>query len=121
MKLTNKDKVFLETLKRLAESGQLLIDMRTDGWKRLVLCRNYGEKIEAEFNMTRQGVRWRFQRLFNEIYVSAYETIYFIESIMGTDLRSSAMDIAKERAALYQQAQKTGDIDGCRRQQTKNV
>jgi hypothetical protein len=47
--------------------------------------------------MTRQGVRWRFQRLFNEIYVSAYETIYWIESQFGTALRQDALAIARER------------------------
>ena len=58
------------------------------GLKRMVLCGNYGDRIDRCFGMTRQGVRWRFQRLFNEVYVSAYETIFFLESLIGPYLRT---------------------------------
>ena len=78
------------------------------GLKRFVLRQNYGDKIEAAFEMTRQGVRWRFQRLFNEIYTSAYSTIYWVESNFGTELRSMALEIAKERVELRKEAQKIG-------------
>ena len=44
-----------------------------------------------------QGVRWRFWRLFNDIYVSAYETILFIERNFGPKLRDGAIDIARQR------------------------
>jgi hypothetical protein len=80
MKLTQKDKAFIENLKALCDSKDLSVEMVEDGLKRMVLRQNYGDKIETVFKMSRQGVRWRFQRLFNEIYVSSYETIYFIDS-----------------------------------------
>ena len=104
MKLTIKDKEFLEKLKFFLGSKELSIELKSDGLKRLVLCRNYGDKIESVFNMSRQGVRWRFQRLFNEIYVSAYETIYFVESLFGIELRQKAIEIAKERVAMRKNA-----------------
>jgi len=109
MKLTEKDKEFLERLKRLMNEKDLCIEMKQDGLKRLVLKRNYGDKIERVFGTTRQGVRWRFQRLLNKIYPSAYETILFIESSFGTELRQDAMAIAKERA---EQRKKTKEIGG---------
>ena len=111
MKLTVKDKDFLERLKHLFDSKDLEIGLKKDGLKRLVLRQNYGDKIEASFGMTRQGVRWRFQRLFNEIYVSAYETIFWIESNFGTDLRQKAIEIAKERVAMRKNAQKLGHLE----------
>ena len=115
MKLTQKDKAFVERLRRLLDEKQLRIDLATDGSSRLVLRQNYGDHIEVCFGMTRQGVRWRFQRLFGEIYVSAYETILWVESHFGTELRPKAMAIAKERAQLRKKAQKMGDLDVPRR------
>jgi len=103
MKLTLKDKAFLEHLKELLESKDLSIELKEDGLKRLVLRQNYGDRIEKTFNVTRQGVRWRFQRLFNDIYVGAYESIYMVESLFGTDLRPKALEIVKERVALRKQ------------------
>ena len=110
MKLTLKDKAFLEHLKGLLESKDLSIELKKDGLKRLVLRQNYGDRIEKTFNMTRQGVRWRFQRLFNDIYVSAYECIYMVESLFGTELRSMALEIVKERVALRKQAKEMGNF-----------
>ena len=115
MKLTVKDKDFLERLKSLLDSKDLSIDMKHNGLKRLVLKKNYGNKIERCFHMTRQGVRWRFQRLFNEIYISSYEAIYWIESLYGTELRQKAMEIARERVELRKRAQKMGNFDFHRR------
>jgi hypothetical protein len=92
------------------------IELKQDGFKRLVLRQNYGDKIERSFNMTRQGVRWRFQRLFNEIYSEAYQTIYWFETLFGTGLREKALEIARERVELRKKARKTGFFDGCRRQ-----
>ena len=63
MKLTNKDKEFLEKLKNLFKKKELSVELKDDGIKRMVLKQNYGDKIESEFCMTRQGVRWRFLRL----------------------------------------------------------
>ena len=114
MKLTVKDRDFLERLRALLDSKDLSIGMKNDGLKRFQLRKNYGDKIEAEFGMTRQGVRWRFQRIFNEIYVQAYSTIYWLESNFGTELRSMALEIAKERVALKKKAQKMGKFDGYR-------
>ena len=105
MKLTLKDKDFLERLRILLDSKDLAVELKYDGFKRMILRKKYGDKIESAFNLTRQGVRWRFQRLFNEIYVSAYECIYVVESLFGTDLRHKAMEIARERVELRKKAQ----------------
>ena len=110
MKLTAKDRDFLERLRALLDSKDLDIELKKDGLKRLVLRQNYGEKIESSFGMTRQGVRWRFQRLFNEIYVNAYETVFWVESNFGVELRQKAIEIARERVMLRQQAQKMGQF-----------
>ena len=109
MKLTLKDKDFLEHLRILLDSKDLSVELKYDGLKRFVLRSNYGDQIESAFNLTRQGVRWRFQRLFNEIYVSAYECIYMVESLFGTDLRHKAMEIARERVELRKKAQNIGN------------
>ena len=84
--------------------------------KRFVLRQNYGDKVEKTFKMSRQGVRWRFYRLFNEVYVSAYETIYFVESSFGAELRQMAMEVAKERVELRKKAQKVDFFDASRRE-----
>jgi len=104
MKLTEKDKAFLETLKSLMESRDLYVELKPDQPSRMVLRGTYGEKVHKAFRMTRQGVRWRFWRLFNDIYVSAFETILFIEKVFGTELREHAIRISKERYALRQEA-----------------
>ena len=116
MKLTEKDKDFIEKLKLLVEAKDLSIELIDDGLLRLVLRQNYGDQIESEFKMTRQGVRWRFYRLFNEIYVSAYESIYYVESQFGTQLRGYAIKIAKQRVELRKKAKKTGFLPACRRE-----
>lgn len=104
MKLTSKDKEFLEKLRQLFDEHELSIEPKLDGITRLVLRKNYGARVETHFGMTRQGVRWRFQRLFNDIYVNAYITILWVESNFGTHLRNDAMDIARERMDLYRKA-----------------
>jgi hypothetical protein len=114
MRLTCKDKDFLERLKSFLQTKELSIDLKIDGYKRFVLRQNYGDKVEKEFRMSRQGVRWRFWRLFNDVYVSAYETIYFVESHFGVDLRQMAMEIAKERVELRKKVQKIEFIDADR-------
>jgi hypothetical protein len=114
MKLTCKDKDFLERLKRFLETRELSIDLKNDGYKRFVLRQNYGDKVEKEFRMSRQGVRWRFWRLFNDVYVSAYETIYFVETHFGVDLLQKAMEIAKERVELRKKVQKIEFVDAHR-------
>jgi hypothetical protein len=114
MKLTVKDKDFLERLKPLLDSKDLNIELKKDGLKRLVLRQNYGDKISRNFNMTRQGVRWRFQRIFNEVYVQSYECIYWIESLFGTELRLKAMEIARERVKMRKKAQERGHFENYR-------
>ena len=104
MKLTEKDKEFIEKLKQLIEDRGLTIELKEDSLKRFVLRGNYGEKIERTFGISRQGIRWRFQRLFGEIYPSTYETIYWVESIFGTELRMMALEIAKQRVELRKKA-----------------
>lgn len=116
MKLTVKDKDFLEQLKSLLESKNLAIELREDGLKRFVLRQNYGDRIESSFRMSRQGVRWRFQRLFNEIYVNSYLTLYWVESNFGAGLRQKALEIAKQRVELRKKAQKREPFRVCRRQ-----
>ena len=49
MKLTLKDKDFLERLRILLDSKDLAIELKNDGFKRLVLRQNYGDKIEIGF------------------------------------------------------------------------
>ena len=106
MNLSEKDKIFLERLKKLCDENQLEIELKYAGVKYMVLRQNYGDKVESSFGMTRQGVRWRFHRLFNEIYVSSYETIYWVESSFGTSLRSMALEIVKERVEMRKNANK---------------
>ena len=120
MKLTHKDRDFLERLKLLLESKDLSIEMKEDGYKRLVLKQNYGDKIESCFRMTRQGVRWRFNRLFNQIYIDSYLSIFWIESNFGTQLRQPALAIAKEQVEMRKKLQKIGDFDSCRREKEHN-
>lgn len=115
MRLTQKDKTFLEALKALCESKDLSVELVDDGFKRLVLRQNYGDKIQSNFKVSRQGVRWRFLRLFNEIYVSSYETIYFIESHFGPQLRQHAIEIAKQRVELRKKALKEGFVRASRK------
>ena len=115
MKLTEKDKDFIEKLKALVEAKDLSIQLIDDGLLRLVLRQNYGDKIELEFKMTRQGVRWRFHRLFNEVYLNAYLTIFWIESNFGVGLREKVIMIAKQQVKLRKKAQKTGIMPPCRR------
>ena len=101
MKLTEKDKEFLGQLRLLMESKDLWVDLRQGRPSYMVLRGTYGEKIHKTFRMTRQGVRWRFHRLFNDIYVSAFETILFIEKSFGSQLRDHAIRVSRERFALH--------------------
>ena len=101
--LTDKDKIFLEKLKKLMESKDLRVELRPGSPSRMVLKGTYGEKIHKTFGVTRQGVRWRFQRLFGQVYVKAFLTILMIEKMFGTQLREYAIRISRERYALQMQ------------------
>jgi hypothetical protein len=103
MRLTQKDREFLETLRRLMESKDLWVEFEPGRPGYMVLRGTYGDKVHEAFRMTRQGVRWRFQRLFNEVYVSAFETILFIEKIFGPELREHAIQISQERYSFRQE------------------
>jgi len=98
----------LENLKNLMESKDLWVELKPGRPSYMVLRGTYGEKIHRTFRMTRQGVRWRFQRLFNGVYVDAFETILMIEKTFGTQLREYAVRISKEKYGLRQQAQIAG-------------
>ena len=52
--------------------------------------------------------------MFNEIYVQAYCTIFWVESYFVTELRQMVLDIAKEQVALRKEAQKRGHFDNYR-------
>jgi hypothetical protein len=113
--LTEKDKTFLENLKTLMESKDLWVELKPGRPSYMVLKGTYGEKIHKTFRMTRQGVRWRFYRLFNQVYVDAFSTILMIERIFGTELREYAVRISKERyflrrEVLNQGFQAAGDV-----------
>ena len=110
MKLTEKDAEFLDKLKLLMETKDLSVELRPDRPSYMVLRGTYGEKIFKCFRMTRQGVRWRFWRVFNDIYVSAFGTILYIEKMFGTQLREHAIRISKERYAMRRQMSLSGFI-----------
>ena len=79
------------------ESKDLWVELKSGRPSYVVLKGTYGEKIHTTLRMTRQGVRWRFQRLFNHVYVEAFETILMIEKTFGTQLREHAIRISRER------------------------
>jgi len=103
------------------ESKDLWVELKPDQPSRMVLRGTYGEKVHKAFRMTRQGVRWRFWRLFNDIYVSAFETILFIEKVFGTELREHAIRISRERWALRQEAMQVGFTSADALQQSKEA
>lgn len=108
MKLTEKDKTFLENLKKLMESRDLWVELKPDRPSYMVLKGTYGEKVYRTFRMTRQGVRWRFQRLFSHVYVEAFETILMVETIFGTQLREYAVRISRERYEIRRETVNQG-------------
>ena len=94
----------MEALKTLIESKDLSVELKPDRPSYMVLRGTYGQKVHETFRMSRQGVRWRFRHLFNEMYVSAFETVLFVEKTFGPQLREHAISISKERYALHQDA-----------------
>ena len=79
------------------ESKDLWVELKPNEPSYIVLKGTYGEKIHKTFRMTRQGVRWRFQRLFGQVYVESFLTILMIEKIFGSQLRDYAIRISKEQ------------------------
>ncbi len=108
MKLTEKDASFLEHIRMLMDSKDLRVELKLGSPSRMILRGTYGEKIHKIFGVSRQGVRWRFQRLFGDIYVEAFLVITAIEKIFGSQLRDYAIRISKERYALRQESLKQG-------------
>ena len=90
------------------DSKDLWVELKRNAPSYMVLRGTYGDKIYRAFRMSRQGVRWRFWRLYNDIYVSAFETILFLDRIFGTQLREHAVRISQERYALRQEVVRTG-------------
>ncbi len=90
------------------DSRDLSVELKPGKPSCMVLRGTYGQNIHKAFRMTRQGVRWRFWRVLNDIYVSAFETILFVETIFGTRLREYGIRISKERYALRQEIESTG-------------
>lgn len=89
-------------------SKDLWVALKPDRPSYLILKGTYGQKIAEAFGMTRQGVRWRFQRLLSNVYVSAFETILFIERILGPGLREHAVRISRERFEIRQKWAENG-------------
>lgn len=110
MALTRKDKEFLAALRRLVDEKQLRVELKDDGRLRLVLRQNYGDKISEAFHVTRQGVRWRFNHVFNDLYVNALVTLLLVESQFGTELRHQAMAVARRRVEMYRKANRLRQI-----------
>ena len=108
MKLTEKDKEFLEKLQGLMQLKDLQVELKHAEPSYMVLRGTYGEKIHQTFRITRQGIRWRFWHIFNRTYVEAFETILTIEKDFGTQLRDYAIRISKQRHALRQTALRQG-------------
>ena len=108
MTLTSKDKEFLTKLKQLLEDNDVWVQFKSGPPSRMVLRGTYGQKIHKTFRITRQGVRWRFSRLFNDIYVQAFESVLMIEQTFGTHLRDYAIRISRERYAMHREARRRG-------------
>ncbi len=98
----------MKILNQLMDSRDLSVELKPGKPSHMVLRGTYGQKIHKAFRMTRQGVRWRFQRLFSDIYVNAFEVILLIEKTFGTQLRDYAIRISKERYALRKEIENTG-------------
>lgn len=81
----------------MIDSKDLWVELKPGDPSYMVLKGTYGENIHKAFRITRQGVRWRFQRLFNGIYVEAFETILMIEKVFGAQLREYVLKISKEK------------------------
>ena len=102
--MTEKDKLFLEKLKHLMSTNEMWVELKPGEPSTMVLKGTYGQKVHEAFGVTRQGIRWRFQHLFGQAYVQAFETILFIEKTFGTQLRDYALHISKERYRLHEKS-----------------
>ena len=85
------------------DSKNLWVELKPDRPSRMVLKGTYGKHVHETFRMSRQGLRWRFEHLFNLSYVAAFETVLFIEKDFGPDLREYAIRISRERYHMWQE------------------
>jgi hypothetical protein len=90
------------------ESKELSVELKPGHPSYMVLRGTYGDRVHDAFRMSRQGVRWRFQRLLGDVYVSAFESILFVERTLGAQLRDHAVRISKERYELRQRLREAG-------------
>jgi hypothetical protein len=90
------------------ESKELWVELKPGHPSYMVLRGTYGDKVHEAFRMSRQGVRWRFQRLLGDVYPFAFESILLIEQTFGTQLRDYAVRISKERYELRQRLREAG-------------
>lgn len=90
------------------ESRELWVDLCPARPSYMVLRGTYGDKVHQTFRISRQGLRWRFHRLFNRVYVDAFETILHVETTFGPQLRDHAIRISKERYTLRQKLTRLG-------------
>ena len=90
------------------DSKDMSVELKPGRPSYMVLKGTYGEKIHKTFGVTRQGVRWRFQRLFGHVYVEAFLAILMIEKTFGTQLREYAIRISKEKYAWKRKALNRG-------------
>lgn len=90
------------------ESRELWVDLRAARPSYMVLRGTYGDRVHQMFHVSRQGLRWRFRKLFNRTYVDAFETILFVETTFGAQLRDHAIRISKERYTLRQELIRLG-------------
>lgn len=104
MRLSAKDQEFLERLKELVNEDVLWIEQSVTPPLRFVLKGNYGTHVEQKFGISRQGVRWRFERLFNQLYVDSFAVLVFIEKLLGAQYRQDALIIAHDRFLSRQKA-----------------
>ena len=103
------------------ESRELWVDLRSARPSYMVLRGTYGDRVHRTFRVSRQGLRWRFQKLFNRAYVDAFETILFVETTFGSQLRDHAIRISTERYTLRQELTRLGfqSADRIRRDDVK--
>ena len=98
----------MRILSQLMDSKDLSVELKPGDPSYMVLRGTYGEKIHKAFRVTRQGLRWRFQHVFGDIYIKAFETILLIEKTFGTQLREYAIRISQERYALRKEIENIG-------------
>lgn len=109
MKLNENDKRFLESLSALMATNDLRVKLKLGQPGYIVLRGNYGEKIHKAFHMSRQGVRWRFQRIM-DMYIGAFESVLTIERVLGSHIRQYAVDVSKQRYELRKRIVQNGFV-----------